>query len=200
MKSIEIIGFKRANLGKSASSEVRAEGHIPAVLYGGETQIHFFVPAYLLRDLVYTKEAKIVDLTVDGVNYKAIMQDLQFHPVNEAILHVDFLQIFEDKLVKIDIPVRIIGNSPGVQVGGKLVVKQNTLKIKALPANLPDFIDVNIEGLELGKSTRVGDVKKGEYEILNPNSLPIASVTIPRALRNKQNEEAAAAAGGKKKK
>jgi large subunit ribosomal protein L25 len=154
---------------------------------------------YLFRDLVYTQEAKLVELNVDGTVYKAILQDLQIHSVSEVLLHVDFLQIFEDKLVKIEIPIRTSGVSVGVQKGGKLVVKQPKLKVLALPKDLPDFIDVDVSKLDLGKSARVSEVKLTNFTILNPGSLPIVSVAIPRALRGKQTEETAAA-GGKKKK
>jgi large subunit ribosomal protein L25 len=199
MKSIEIIGFKRANLGKAESAQLREDGNVPCVLYGGDSQVHFFSPMYLFRDLVYTQEAKLVELNVDGTVYKAILQDLQIHSVSEVLLHVDFLQIFEDKLVKIEIPIRTSGVSVGVQKGGKLVVKQPKLKVLALPKDLPDFIDVDVTKLDLGKSARVSEVKLTNFTILNPGSLPIVSVAIPRALRGKQTEETAAA-GGKKKK
>jgi len=199
MQTIEIIGFKRANLGKTSSTQLRIDGYVPSVIYGGEEQVHFYAPVYLFRDLVYTKEAKIVIINVEGTVYRAIMQDLQFHPVSEMILHVDFLQIFEDKDVKINIPVKIVGLSPGIQKGGKLAVKQPHLKVQAIPANLPDYIEVDITGLDLGQSARVSGIKPGNFTILNQGSLPIATITIPRALRGKQSEEAAAASGKKKK-
>ena len=198
MKSIEIIGFKRANLGKTESAQLREEGNVPCVLYGGDSQVHFHSPMYLFRDLVYTQEAKLVDLNVEGKVYKAILQDVQIHPVSEVLLHVDFLQIFEDKQVKIDIPIRTVGVSVGVQKGGKLVVKQPKLKVLALAKDLPDFIEVEVSKLDLGKSARVSEVKLNNFTILNPGSLPIVSIAIPRALRGKQNEEAATP--GKKKK
>ncbi len=199
MQTIEIIGFKRANLGKTSSTQLRIDGFVPSVIYGGEEQVHFYAPVYLYRNLVYTKEAKIVIINVEGTIYRAIMQDLQFHPVSEMILHVDFLQIFEEKEVKINIPVRITGTSPGVQKGGKLAIKQPYLKVQAIPANLPDYIDIDVTGLDLGQSARVSGIKPGAFLVLNQGSLPVATVTIPRALRGKQAEETAAATGKKKK-
>ena len=195
MKTLEIIGFKRANLGKQQSKELRNESDVPGVLYGNGEQVHFYAPVILFRDLIYSPEVYEVDLNVEGTHYRAILQDAQFHPVNEMLLHVDFLQLQDDKPVKLDIPVKFVGTSPGVIAGGKLSVKLRTLKVKALPANLPDYVEVDISDLELGKSIKVAKVKPENYEVLtNPNA-PIATVTIPRALKSAQTEEAR---GGKK--
>ena len=190
MKTLEIIGFKRANLGKAQTKELRNESYVPGVLYGGAEQVHFYAPAILFRDLVYSPEVYEVDLNIEGTHYRAIMQDVQFHPVNEMLLHVDFLELKEDKPVKMDIPVKMVGNSPGVMLGGKLVTKLRKLKVKALPANLPDYIEVDISELELGKSIKVGKIKGGDYEILTNSLAPVATVTIPRALKSAQAEEA----------
>ncbi|WP_439881643.1 50S ribosomal protein L25/general stress protein Ctc [Pontibacter sp. MBLB2868] len=195
MKTLEIIGFKRANLGKQQSKDLRNESFVPGVLYGGSEQVHFYAPAILFRDLVYSPEVYEVDLNIEGTHYRAIMQDVQFHPVNEMLLHVDFLELQDDKPVKIEIPVKMVGNSPGVMLGGKLVTKLRKLKIKALPANLPDYIEVDISDLELGKSIKVNKIKGGDYEILTNALAPVATVTIPRALKSAQMEEAR---GGKK--
>jgi len=190
MKTLEIIGFKRANLGKQQSKELRNDSYVPGVLYGGSEQVHFYAPAIFFRDLIYTPEVHEVDLNIEGTHYKAILQDAQFHPVNEMLLHVDLLELQEDKPVKIDVPVKFVGVSPGVLAGGKLVTKLRSIKIKALPANLPDFVEVNISDLELGKSIKVSKIQAENYEILtNPNA-PIATVTIPRALKSAQAEEA----------
>ncbi|WP_114781390.1 50S ribosomal protein L25/general stress protein Ctc [Botryobacter ruber] len=190
MKQLEIIGFKRANLGKQVSKDLRNESFVPGVLYGGAEQVHFYAPAILFRDLVYSPEVYEVDLNIEGTHYRAILQDLQFHPVNEMLLHVDFLELQEDKPVKIDVPVKFVGTSPGVIVGGKLVTKLRKLRVKALPANLPDSVEVDISDLELGKSIKVSKVKPANYEILTNANAPIATVTIPRALKSAQAEEA----------
>lgn len=189
MKTLEIIGFKRANLGKAQTKELRNESYVPGVLYGGAEQIHFYAPAILFRDLVYSPEVYEVDLNIEGTHYRAILQDIQFHPVNEMLLHVDFLLLQDDKAVKIDVPVKFVGVSPGVLAGGKLVTKLRKLKIKALPANLPDYVEVNISELELGKSIKVSKIAKGDFEILTNSLAPVATVTIPRALKSAQAEE-----------
>ena len=117
MKTVEIIGYRRANLGKNDAQKVREEGHVPCVLYGGDSQVHFYAPVILFRDLVYTNEAHFVHLNIEGEECQAIMQEVQFHPVSEIILHVDFLRISEDRKIKMDIPTRLVGLSPGVAKG-----------------------------------------------------------------------------------
>ncbi|GAA4015919.1 50S ribosomal protein L25/general stress protein Ctc [Hymenobacter fastidiosus] len=183
MKSLEIVGFKRANLGKKDAKALRLDSYVPCVLYGGTEQVHFSSPAILFRELLYTPEAHIVDLNVEGTMYRAIVQDAQFHPVNEMLLHVDFLQLEEGKEVKMDIPVKYIGVSPGVLAGGKLVSKLRKVKVKALPEHLPDYVEVNIAALELGKSVKVSEVVASGYTILTSGAAPIATVAIPRALK-----------------
>jgi large subunit ribosomal protein L25 len=192
MKTLEIIGFKRANLGKRESKQLRLSANVPCVLYGGEEQVHFYAPMFLFRDLVYTPNAYKVDLTVEGKKYPCILQDIQFHPVNDMILHADFLLLKEDKEVKMDVPVRITGTSPGVIKGGKLISKMKKVKVKALPKNLPDYVEADISSLEIGKSLRIGDLKSGDFTFLNNKSLPVVSVETTRASRG-----AAAAEEGK---
>ncbi len=185
MKNLEIIGYKRANLGKKESKDLRLDGNVPCVLYGGKDQVHFYSPMILFRDLVYTGDAHMVELNIEGDKYNCILQDIQFHPVSEMILHADFLQMFDNKEVKMDIPVKYEGTAPGVIAGGRLISKLRKITVKALPANMPDFISVNISKLALGKSVKVGEVKPENYEILNNPATSIATVEIPRALRGK---------------
>ena len=187
MKSLEIVGFKRANLGKKEAKQLRLESYVPCVLYGGAEQVHFSAPAILFRELLYTPEVHIVDLNVEGTTYRAIVQDAQFHPVNEMLLHVDFLELQDGKEVKMDVPVQFVGTSPGVQQGGKLVTKLRKVKVKALPENLPDSVQVDISDLELGKSIKVNKVVPQNYTILTNPLAPIATVTIPRALKGQTN-------------
>ena len=185
MKNVEIIGFKRANLGKKESKDLRLEGNVPCVMYGGKEQIHFYAPMILFRDLVYTGDAHMVDLNIEGTTYNCILQDIQFHPVSETILHADFLQLFDKRAVKMDIPVRFEGTAPGVIAGGKMITKLRKITVKALPADMPDYISVDISKLALGKSVKVSEITPGNYEILNNPANSIATVEIPRALRGK---------------
>jgi large subunit ribosomal protein L25 len=139
----------------------------------------------LFRDLVYTPNAAFVHLNVEGQEFKAILQDIQFHPVNEMILHADFLELNENSPVKHDIPVKFLGVAPGVQKGGKLVSKMRKLTVKALPSEMPEFIEVDISKLELGKTVKVGELGEAKYNILNSPLVSIASVEVPRALKGK---------------
>ena len=189
MKAIEIIGYKRANLGKSNSKKLRDEGMVPCVVYGGEEQIHFYAPAILFRELVYTSEAHFVKLNIEGQEVDAIMQDIHFPPVSEMILHVDFFQWFTGTPIKMDIPVHLTGKSPGVIGGGTLILKRRMLSIKSLPKNMPEHIDVNIDALDFGKAVKVQDVPTQDFEILDTPQASIAVVEIPRALRGKTDAE-----------
>ncbi|MFT7030760.1 MAG: large subunit ribosomal protein L25 [Marinoscillum sp.] len=191
MKSVEIIGFKRANLGKTGAKRLREQGFVPGVLYGGEDQVHFYAPMILFRDLVYTDQAHFVNLNVEGSIYEAIMQDIQFHPVSEMILHIDFLQLFRGTKIKMDIPLNPIGTPAGIQQGGKLIRKLRFLTIKALPKDMPEVIEVDVTKLGLGKSIKVGELVPNNFEILNNPLVTIMGIEIPRALRGKVEEEPA---------
>jgi large subunit ribosomal protein L25 len=192
MKTIEIIGYRRANLGKNDSQKIRQEGNVPCVLYGGNEQVHFYAPVILFRDLIYTNEAHFVHLNIEGEESQAIMQEVQFHPVSEIILHVDFLRISEDRKIKMDIPTRLVGQAPGVAKGGALVRKRASLKVFAFAKDMPDHIDVDCSELDFHHSVKVGDLKFAGLEFLDPKQASIAVVEVPRAA--KLAEETAAAA------
>lgn len=192
MKTIEIIGYRRANLGKIDSQKIREEGNVPCVLYGGNEQIHFHAPVILFRDLIYTNEAHFVHLNIEGEECQAIMQEVQFHPVSEIILHVDFLRISEDRKIKMDIPTRLVGQAPGVAKGGALVRKRASVKVFAFAKDMPDHIDVDCSELDFHHSVKVGDLKFAGLEFLDPKQASIAVVEVPRAA--KLAEETAAAA------
>jgi large subunit ribosomal protein L25 len=186
MQTVEIIGYQRANLGKKASADIRAEGNVPCVLYGGKDQVHFYSPMILFRELLYSPNVYQVNLNIEGVEYKAILQEAQFHPVNEMILHVDFLEFNENKPTRMEVPIRFTGTAVGVTKGGKLVQKLRRLTVKAFPQNMPDFIEVDVTELDLAKNIRVSDVIAKDYQILNNPTTPLASVEVPRALRGKE--------------
>ena len=189
MKTIEIIGYKRANLGKNESKKLRDEGNVPSVVYGGKEQIHFYSPMILFRDLVYTPGANFVKLNIEGEIKNAILQDIQFHPVSEIILHADFLELSENKKIKMEIPVKFLGNSPGVLQGGKILTRIRKLSILAYPKNMPEFIEIDISHLELGKSVKVEDILSEQYEILNSPLVSVVSVNIPRVTIEEEEEE-----------
>ena len=196
MKTIEIIGYRRANLGKTDSQKIREEGNVPCVLYGGNEQIHFYSPVILFRDLVYTNEAHFVHLNIEGEECQAIMQEIQFHPVSEIILHVDFLRITDARKIKMDIPVRLVGQAPGVAKGGALVRKRASLKIYGFAKDMPDHIDVDCSSLDFHHAVKVGDMKMANLEFLDPKMAAIASVEVPRAAKLAEEAPAAAPAAG----
>ena len=189
MKTVEIIGYNRANLGKTEAKQLRAEGNVPCVIYGGEKQIHFYSPMILFREIVYTDKAHFVSINVEGNIIQAILQDIQFHPVSEAIVHADFLELHKGKLIKMDIPVDFIGTPVGVTSGGLLVKKRRKLRVQAIPKDMPETITVDVTKLDFGTSLKVGDLQIAGYTILDPSQASIAVIEIPRALRSAQSEE-----------
>ena len=194
MKTIEIIGYRRANLGKVESQRLRDEGLVPCVLYGGDNQVHFFAPMILFREVVYTNEAHFVHLNIEGEESQAILQEVQFHPVSEIILHADFLRISEDRKIKMSIPARLVGQAPGVTKGGALVQKRSTLKVYGFPKDMPDHIDVDVNELDFHHAIKVSDIKVAGLEFKDPKQASIAVVEVPRAAKLAAEEAAAAAA------
>ncbi|MBN3521852.1 50S ribosomal protein L25/general stress protein Ctc [Algoriphagus lutimaris] len=192
MKTLEIIGFKRANLDSASLNEIRESGNVPCVVYGPgiPEQIHFSSPIILFRDLIYTPEVHLVELNIEGTIVKAVLKDAQFHPVSETLLHADFMAYTEDKPIKFEIPVKVVGNSPGIAKGGKLEFKTRKLKVKGLASQLPDFIKADISNLDLGKSFKVAELSADGFEILTSPNVSLVTIGIPRALRGKKTEEA----------
>ncbi len=194
MKTIEIIGYRRANLGKTDSKAIREEGNVPCVLYGGEGQVHFSAPMILFREVVYTNEAHFVHLNIEGEECQAILQEVQFHPVSEILLHADFLKISEDRKIKMLIPVRLVGVAPGVSKGGTLVRKRAALKVYGFPKDMPDHIDIDVTTLDFHHAIKVGDMTMEGLEFLDPHAAAIAAVEVPRAAKLAAEEAAAAPA------
>jgi large subunit ribosomal protein L25 len=186
MKKTEIVGFKRANLGRTASQALRAEGNVPCVLYGGTEQVSFHTPAYLFRPLLNTPDFYEVNLNIEGTEYTAILQETQFHPVNDQLIHADFLLITPDKVIKVEVPIKLQGLSVGQQKGGKLVQMLRKLRIQGPAKNIPEEVTLNIEELDLGKSIKVSAIELEGVKILDPVANPVATVTIPRSLRGQQ--------------
>ncbi|SMC60995.1 50S ribosomal protein L25/general stress protein Ctc [Pedobacter africanus] len=188
MKTIAISGSPRENVGKRDAKELRYEGKVPAVLYGGKEQVHFAAVIADLRDAIYTPEANFVEIEINGTKTKAIIKDLQFHPLTDVLLHVDFLQLFDDKQILMEIPVKLTGTSPGVKMGGKLVQKLRKLRVKAFPKDMPQTVEVSIAKLEVGNLFRVRDLEKGNYIVTNTGEDTIVSVAMSRALKQAEQE------------
>lgn len=180
MKTVALTGELRTDLGSKYSNALRNEGKVPCVLYGEGNLVHFFVYSPDFKALVYTPNTYKVQLSIGGKKYMAILQDMQFHPVNESIMHADFLSVTEVKPITVTIPVKVAGNSPGVRAGGKLIQKISRIKIKALIANIPDFVELNIDALDLGQSIKVKDIELSGVEILDNKENAVVSVKMTR--------------------
>ncbi len=195
MKSITIEGQLRTGFGKGATRQLRSQELVPGVIYGGSAEISFHAPAKAFKNLVYTPSFQIAEVKLDGKTYRTILKDLQFDKVDDKLIHVDLLELVDDKKVIADIPLKFVGTSKGVKDGGKLITKMKSLKVKTLPKYLKEQIEVSIDNLELNGNIRVEDVKLDNYEILNSPRIPIASVVLTRQL--KQEEAAATPAAAK---
>ena len=181
MKSITIDGSQRESVGKKATKALRNAGQVPCVLYGGDKPVHFSAPELAFSKLVYTPNAHTVVINLEnGETLNAVLQDIQFHPVTDRILHVDFYQLFEDKEIALDIPVQLVGNSRGVKNGGVLRKNNRKLRIKALPANLPDFIEIDITPLKIGDKVAVGDLPSGDYTFLHTDNTVVCQIKTAR--------------------
>lgn len=181
MKSITIKGSQRESVGKVATKALRNAGKVPCVIYGGESPIHFSAEELSFRDLVYTPNAYTAVIELDnGQSISAVLQDIQFHPVTDSILHIDFFQLFDDKPVTMNIPVRLEGNSPGVRNGGRLLFRNRKLSVKALPNLLPDEIVVDISKLKIGGKVAVESLRVDEYTIMQPDNITVVQVKASR--------------------
>ena len=199
MKSIEIKGSSRAETGKKATRELRKQGAVPCVVYGMQKDenglpvaTHFSVPVEGLRNLIYTPHIYIVDLNIDGKVINAIMKEIQFHPVTDAVLHVDFLQINEENPIVIDVPVQLEGLAEGVKAGGKLALQVRKLKVKANYKDIPERLVINVAHLGLGKTIQVGELNFPGLELLNSKNVVVCAVKLTRAARGAQAAAAAA--------
>ncbi len=197
MKSITINGSQRESVGKVATKALRNAGMVPCVVYGGDKPIHFSAPELAFKNLVYTPDVHTVVIALeDGSSLNAILQDIQFHPVTDRILHMDFYQIFDDKEVMMEIPVRVVGNSRGVKNGGTLRVVTRKLRIKAIPANLPDFIEADITEMKIGAKMYITAVMDEKFNILHSDNTVICQVRTSRtAVEDEVVEEEEGAEG-----
>ena len=189
MKSVEIQGTLRTEVGSKYAQAERKAGNVPCVIYGGEAPVHFSAPILAFKSLVYTPEAKTATITVDGKTVEAVIQDMQFHPVTDALIHIDFIQLVEGKAVTMNIPVVLNGQARGVLNGGKLKMVLRTLSVRALPNEMPESIELNITNLRIGKSIRVSDVVPAGYEILNADTAVIVTVKKARGAVDDEDED-----------
>jgi len=189
MKSVTIEGQLRTETGKKATQQLRSQDMVPGVIYGGTEEVNFYAPAAAFKSLVYTGAFQLTEIKAGSKTYKCILKDLQFDKVSDSLIHVDLLELVENKKVIATIPLKFTGTAVGVKDGGKLITKMKALKIKSLPKHLKENIEVDLTNLELNGNIRVEDVKEPNYEIMNSPRIPLASVVLTRVLKQ---EEAAA--------
>lgn len=198
MNTFQLAGKLRTAVGKKDAAKLRVEEKVPCVLYGTENEpVHFYCESSDLRKLIFSPNVYLVDIDIEGTKHQAIMQDIQFHPVTDLTLHIDFLKVSDDKPVKVSIPVKTTGFAKGMKTGGKMQLEVRRLVVSALPKDLPDAITIDITDLELGQSFRVSDIKDEKLTILTGKSVPVVRIMVTRAARAAQGSEAAAQ--GKKK-
>ena len=195
MKSLAINVKERENVGKASSKALRNQGKVPCVLYGGEKQVCFYGHENDLRKLVFTSDVFLVELEIEGKSTKCVMQDIQFHPVTDKILHIDFLEVFDDKEVTVEIPVILNGIAIGVRNGGNLLFRRNKIITRAIPANLPDAIEVDISELRIGQFIYIKDLRSAEYSFLAPDNAVVVGVKTARAAIEEEVDEEEEAEG-----
>ncbi|ACU93361.1 LSU ribosomal protein L25p [Capnocytophaga ochracea] len=199
MKSITIKGSQRESVGKAASKALRNAGQVPCVLYGGDNVLHFSAPELAFKNIVYTPNVYTAAIELNGKTYNAILQDIQFDPVSDKIIHIDFYQLHKDKEITIEVPIQIEGTSPGIMAGGTLRIVNRKLKVKALPDNLPDFVPVDISGLEMGNKLYVTKLAQDKYKIMHPDNTVVCQVRVSRAAMKAAQDAAKAEKAATKK-
>ena len=196
MKSITIKGSKRESVGKVSTKALRNAGKVPCVIYGGDQPVHFSAEEKAFKNLVYTPNVYTAAIELDGQTFAAILQDIQFHPVSDKILHVDFYQLHDGKAVTMNIPVKLKGTSPGVLNGGSLRFTNRKLRVKAVPANLPDFIEADISKLKIGSKLYITELFNDDYTFMHPDNTVVVQVRTSRnAVVASEEEEEAETAG-----
>lgn len=198
MRTVSLSGSTRSDVGKKDAKRLRNAGHVPCIVYGGKEEIKFSVAEPEFKDLIFNPNVAFVDLNIDGKVIKAVIQDVQYHPVSDAIYHVDFKELHDDKKIIMGIPVKVVGKSVGVTKGGKSQIKMRKLKVKALPGNMPENITLDITTLDIGQSIRVREIQLENVELLDvPNSVAV-TINVTRAAAAAAAAAAAPVSGKKK--
>ncbi len=193
MEIVSLSTTARTDIGRKGTKAVRKSGAIPAVMYGGGEVSHFSTNIKDVKSLIYTPDFKLAEIDIDGAKHKAILKDIQFHPVSDEVMHIDFLKLIDGVKVKVNIPVKYEGVSPGVKEGGKLITALRTVRVKTVPEKLVDKLIADISETQLGQAIRVKDLQVGEgIEIMTDPNIPVASVNVPRVLKGMDTDEAVA--------
>jgi large subunit ribosomal protein L25 len=190
MKTLELKGQKRDNTGKRGSKDLRVAEMVPCVIYGGESTVHFSAELAELKNFIYSPEVYFANISVDGKAFKGVIKDIQYHPVSDAVNHVDFYEVKEDKKVKISLPIKVVGNSAGVRAGGRLAVNVRKLRVEALPKDLPDFIEIDITNMNIGDKLRISEMKLNGVTFLDAANVVVAAVTVTRNTKSEETADA----------
>jgi large subunit ribosomal protein L25 len=190
MKTLELKGQKRENTVKKGSKDLRLAEMVPCVIYGGAGTVHFSAQLDELKKFIYSPQVYFANIDVEGTSYKAVMREIQYHPVTDAVSHVDFYEVKEDKKVKVSLPVKVIGNSVGVRSGGRLAVNVRKLHVEALPKDLPDFIEIDITNMNIGDKLRISQMKVNGVTFLDAQNVVVAAVTVTRNTKSEETAEA----------
>jgi len=196
MKTIEIKGSLRTELGKKSSKKVRKEGNVPCVIYGKEQNVHFHAHENTFKNLIYTPDAHLVNLDLEGKEYKVVLQDVQFHPVSDKITHIDFIEVLDDKPLVVSLPIKVTGDSVGVKAGGKLRIKKRHLKVRGYVNDIPEHLLIDITDVKIHHSVKVGDLSYDKIELIDPKITTVLSVATSRVVTKEEEEAEAAAAAG----
>lgn len=199
METVELKGVLRKEVGKKFSRKLREEEKVPCIIYGGENVKHFSILEKEVRSIVYTPKTYLLKINLDGRGYNAILQDIQFHPVTDRIIHMDFIEISKDKPVTVMLPLKLTGDSLGIMEGGRLRLKRRRLRVKGYPKDLPDYLEIDITSLEIGQSIKIGELSYENLEILDPPRPMVVAIVSSRLIAKGMKaaieaEEAAAAA------
>ena len=182
MKSVTLSGSLRANVGKTDSTALRNNGRVPCVIYGEGEQIHFSADIRHFKNIIFTPETNLVNIEIDGKTHQTILQEAQYHKLNDKLIHADFLLVNSEKPVTLQLPIKTIGTSEGVKAGGKLTIKLRKLKVRGLISKLPEYIELNIEKIAIGKNISAGDIKIDGITLLHPSNISVVSVDVTRAV------------------
>ena len=191
MKTIEIKGNLRTELGKKDSKRIRKNGNVPCVLYGKDKNIHFQAHENSFKNLIYTPDAHLVNLSIDGTEHSAVLQDIQFHPVTDKIIHIDFMEVVSDKPIVINLPIAVTGESVGIKAGGKLRIKKRTLKVKGFADDIPEHLPIDITEVKIHHSVKVGDLSFDKIELIDPKITTVLTVATSRVVQKAEGEEGA---------
>jgi large subunit ribosomal protein L25 len=194
MKTIEINGSFRKELGKKSSKELRKAGNVPCVVYGGKDIVHFYTHENNFTKLVYTPDAHLVNIKLEDKEYRAILKDIQFHPVTDKIIHIDFIEVFDDKPISISVPVSVFGDSAGVKAGGKLRIRLRSLNVRGLAGDIPEHLPVDITELNIHDSVKVGDLSFDKIELIDPKKSMVLQVATSRVAQKTEEGETEGAA------